>query len=174
MVEIGKRDIWSRQAVQMERQDVTYKLLAVDFLPQNVNAKYLAQTAKFLASGKISPLPQNSYGMSSIISALKGLASARHVGKVVVKSELKSLSEGKRSMVLLGGLGSLGLFISTCMQSDMFEPLILTGRSGKVSSQDGNSRFEQLGNGLSTVVCCKMDMGSKDGTQSFRDASFFY
>ena len=46
MVEIGKRDIWSRQSVRMEREDVTYELLAVDFLPPHRMQQMMLQRAE--------------------------------------------------------------------------------------------------------------------------------
>ena len=36
LAEISKRDIWSPQRVSQERPDVTYKLIAIDFLPTQV------------------------------------------------------------------------------------------------------------------------------------------
>jgi hypothetical protein len=42
MAEISKRDIWCAQRVAQERPDVTYKLIAIDFLPPKVCLWFLA------------------------------------------------------------------------------------------------------------------------------------
>lgn len=36
MAEISKRDIWSPARVAQERPDISYKLVAIDFLPVKV------------------------------------------------------------------------------------------------------------------------------------------
>ena len=37
MREISKRDIWSPQRIAQERPDINYQLVAIDFLPVQVN-----------------------------------------------------------------------------------------------------------------------------------------
>ena len=103
--------------------------------------------------------------MDSVVGALKGLASSKQVGKVVVNSTVQSLSASQKSMVFFGGLGSLGMFISSCMQSDRFQPIVLTGRSGHVSGTD--PMIGKLCNGANTHIFSKVDVTSTDDMSSF-------
>ena len=52
-VEIGKRDIWSTRAVALERMDVGYSVVAVDFLP--VEGKLSAHIARAAALVGLAP-----------------------------------------------------------------------------------------------------------------------
>ena len=45
LAEIGKRDIWSTQRVLQERADLTYKIIAIDFLPPPVAS--MSQSSEF-------------------------------------------------------------------------------------------------------------------------------
>ncbi len=52
-VEIGKRDIWSAQRVAVERPDVRYSLVAIDFLPVQVRG-----VSRSHADQRSMPLPK--------------------------------------------------------------------------------------------------------------------
>ena len=55
-VEVGKRDIWSPARMAQERHDVTYRLVAVDFLPPQTIHANLKRLAGMLAAGAPSPV----------------------------------------------------------------------------------------------------------------------
>ena len=50
-VEVGKRDIWSAARMRQERPDVSYHLVAVDFLPPDTIHRNLARLSGMLAAG---------------------------------------------------------------------------------------------------------------------------
>ena len=112
MVEIGKRDIWSRQSVRMERQDVTYELLAVDFLPPHRMQQMMLQTARFLASGSIGPLPQVIHSLGSVHAALRQM-SHKHVGKIVLSNCLTFENGVRDEKMLITEAWALGRLVGS-------------------------------------------------------------
>ena len=51
-VEVGKRDIWSRERMAQERPDIAYHLIAIDFLaPPAIHAS-MQRISLLLASGE--------------------------------------------------------------------------------------------------------------------------
>lgn len=122
-----------------ERPDVRYSLLAVDFMPPAVLGQLLRRVAARLASGSFQPLRSAAYNMNSVAAAMRLLAQAGHVGKVVVSSSaaaggtrgrgagnaagsmagagsgsagLLGNSSSEASLLVTGGTGALGLLIA--------------------------------------------------------------
>jgi NADPH:quinone reductase-like Zn-dependent oxidoreductase len=90
LVEIGKRDIWSSAAAAAERPDVSYSLLAVDFLPDHVLGGLMAAVAASLAAGQLLPLRAACFDLASVAAAMRQLAQASHVGKVLTGQHMQS------------------------------------------------------------------------------------
>jgi NADPH:quinone reductase-like Zn-dependent oxidoreductase len=84
MVEIGKRDVWSAAAAAAERPDVSYGLVAVDFLRPLVLGEHLQRVAAQVAAGKLQPLRAAAYSLDlrSVTAAMRLMTQATHVGKV--------------------------------------------------------------------------------------------
>jgi NADPH:quinone reductase-like Zn-dependent oxidoreductase len=78
MVEIGKRDVWSAAAAAAERPDVSYGLVAVDFLPDDVVHTALARVAAGMASGTLTPLPTVSHSLVNAAAALRQVTQVCH------------------------------------------------------------------------------------------------
>jgi NADPH:quinone reductase-like Zn-dependent oxidoreductase len=76
-VEIGKRDIWSRAAVSVERPDVGYSLVAVDFLPDGVVQQGLRSIAAGAAAGQLKPIPTSTHDLRSVVAALRQMSQVR-------------------------------------------------------------------------------------------------
>ena len=88
-------------------------------------------------AGAIRPIPQVIFPLSAAPAALRQLAAAKHIGKVVVevggaedqrKSERKATEAGR--WVITGGLGGLGSLSSHWLATRGMQTLILLGRSG--------------------------------------------
>ena len=135
-VEISKRDIWSPARLAQERPDLHYSLLAVDFLPPSAIHSALARAAQAISSGSFCPLPQIMHQLSSTESALRQMSQARHVGKVVISTQLvpepRQLRSG--SCLITGGLGSLGSLTAQWLIEHGQQHMTLVGRSGKLVS----------------------------------------
>jgi NADPH:quinone reductase-like Zn-dependent oxidoreductase len=77
LVEIGKRDVWSGAAVAAQRPDVSYSLLAVDFLPDDVLREQLARLSADMAAGRAAAPPGAVHAMRSAHAALRQLSQVR-------------------------------------------------------------------------------------------------
>ena len=111
-VELGKRDIWSTKSMKMERPDLTYNLVALDFLPPSHVQKIMTDLSHALALGAVKPLASTVHGMNQVCSALRQMSRAAHIGKVVVSNESYApvLSPSATTdWVVTGGTGALGL-----------------------------------------------------------------
>ncbi len=123
-VEIAKRDIWHPARVAQERPDVCYSLLAVDFMPPPVLGGLLGRVSGQMAAGQLAPLRTAAYPVTNTPAAMRTLAQAAHVGKVVVSTSDVGRSRGLPAMhgvlgprdgahmVVTGGTGALGLLVA--------------------------------------------------------------
>ena len=134
-VEISKRDIWSPARLAQDRPDVTYSLLAVDFLPPSAVRSALTRAAQAVSTGSFCPLPQVMHSISSTDSALRQMSQARHVGKVVITATKppQQDSNPSGSWLITGGLGLLGSLTADWLVSQGRQSLTLVGRTGKAS-----------------------------------------
>ena len=73
-VELGKRDIWSHAALLRSRPDVSYHILAMDFLPADVLRDALRSLTGSLASGGVQPLPIASHEVNATAAGLRQLS----------------------------------------------------------------------------------------------------
>ena len=69
-VELGKRDIWSTKSMKMERPDLTYNLVALDFLPPSHVQKIMTDLSHALALGAVKPLASTVHGMNQVLSLI--------------------------------------------------------------------------------------------------------
>merc|ERR1711970_1419012 len=175
-VEIGKRDIWSSASVQQERPDVVYSLLAVDFLPPARTHQALCRLAGGIAEGAVVGLRSTSHTLNSVQAALRWLAGAKHVGKVVVSqglgtTSLLSMQESGCSFVT-GGLGAIGSIMGQWTAQHMTPDVRLAGRSGHyrlpLDVDKSKSALLSLQDPSSSTVFCavRCDAGSQEECSS--------
>ena len=140
-VEISKWDIWSPARLAQDRPDVTYSLLALDFLPPCALQSGLLRLSTSLAVGCLRPLPQAIHDSGDVHSALRQMSQARHVGKIVVRNPQQdnALSSHMASVMITGGLGSLGTAVASWLSQQQVQHLQLTGRTGKMSADMANA-----------------------------------
>jgi NADPH:quinone reductase-like Zn-dependent oxidoreductase/3-oxoacyl-(acyl-carrier-protein) synthase/acyl carrier protein len=165
-VEISKRDIWSASRAAQERPDVLYSLLAVDFMPEKALHAALMSVSAGAARGDFRPLPFVSHSLSHVSSALRQMSQARHVGKIVVSAASLSQKEdvsAENSVVLTGGMGTLGFQVSNWLASQKTSQIVLLGRSGR-SSNEGDVSFARVDNSVYGSVCTatSCDTGSAE------------
>jgi NADPH:quinone reductase-like Zn-dependent oxidoreductase len=155
-VEIGKRDIWAPAAVAAERPDVSLCLLAIDFMPPAVLQQLLLQVSSDLATGKVAPIRAAVHDTAAVHAAMRQMAQARHVGKVVVSAHaarmLPSSSTGRSSssssssmgtnaasnaggnVLVTGGTGALGQLVCSWLSIQQVQHMTLCSRTGKLSN----------------------------------------
>ena len=154
-VEISKRDIWSGARVAQERPDVTYSLLAVDFMSEEALHESLMRISAGISSQVLSPLPTISHSMGAIVSALRQMSQARHVGKIVVRPDPPLRYESSRgSAFITGGTGALGSLVSLWLLRQQVRSMILAGRSGLFASEQ---YLSEIVSHLATITIVKCD-----------------
>jgi NADPH:quinone reductase-like Zn-dependent oxidoreductase/3-oxoacyl-(acyl-carrier-protein) synthase/acyl carrier protein len=184
-VEISKRDIWSPARVAQERPDVSYSLVAVDFMSEAALNAALARVASAAAAGKLHPLPLVGHGLSAVASALRQMSQARHVGKIVVRSPALSSnsnsSETDEGFVLVtGGLGVLGTQVAEWLGKQQVKAMSLIGRSGRPGENQAaalaiTSPASAVFNALVTMAACDVSAseGVVDAMQYHQQSSSF-
>ncbi|KAJ9518952.1 hypothetical protein QJQ45_026209, partial [Haematococcus lacustris] len=146
-VEIGKRDVFSAARLAQERPDVRYSFVAVDLMPEPVLHAAMQRASRAAACGLLQPLPGAVHSLPNVVSALRQLAQAKHVGKVVVSASLSSPSALPSAglpnsthnqwgrVVITGGTGALGLLLAQWLAaSGSASAITLLGRTGRLSS----------------------------------------
>ena len=78
-VEIGKRGIWTAAAVAASRPDVSFQLVAIDFLSSASIGTGMGHMAAAQASGQLRPLPHSEQSMSNIQTAMRQMSQASDV-----------------------------------------------------------------------------------------------
>eukprot|EP00976_Prorocentrum_cordatum_P054611 1102081-Prorocentrum_minimum.AAC.1 len=84
-VEISKRDIWSAPLLMSNRHDVSYSVVALDFLAPNQASQALHHLACSLHQGALTFMPAVSHTIGDTSKALRQMTQAKHVGKLVVR-----------------------------------------------------------------------------------------
>eukprot|EP00878_Enallax_costatus_P032620 GHUV01035866.1.p1 GENE.GHUV01035866.1~~GHUV01035866.1.p1 ORF type:complete len:548 (-),score=177.63 GHUV01035866.1:22-1665(-) len=136
-VEIGKRDIWAPAAVAAERPDVSYSLVAVDFMPASGLHQAMSKLSGQLAAGIVKPLPSAVHDISNIAAALRQMSQARHVGKVVVRQPTEAVPQLQQSphgaVLVVGGTGTLGSLMVSWLSTQGVRHIPILSRTGQLS-----------------------------------------
>ena len=159
-VEISKRDIWASLRVAQERPDISYSLLAVDFMPEIALNAALTSVSKQAAMGNLVPLPFINHDIRNVTAALRQMSQARHTGKIVVSSvslkQRQSVS-ADNAIAITGGLGTLGFQVASWLADQQAQHIILMGRSGRRTStieSSFDSKISGIYGSLCTAVAC--------------------
>ena len=163
-LEIGKRDIWTREQVHKVKPNASY--FAIDLLtiaqqqPQLIQSMLTELKQKF-EEDRLKPLPRNVFPIEQTIQAFRYMQKGKHIGKIVVSynPELKNISSSEQlnnisvgangrspiqkmplgfsedgTYLITGGLGGLGLLVARWMIEKGAKNLVLMARS-KANSQ---------------------------------------
>ncbi len=160
-VEIGKRDILSREDFAERRPDVVYHVFD---LSEMVEGQPGAITALFhsleraVADG-FCPLPLTSFPMAEAARGFRFLGQARQVGKVVMRTQAEAelTIRDEVSYLITGGLGALGLATAEAMASRGARSIVLLGRSGP--NEAAQTRLQSLVGGGIEVKTVSVDVG---------------
>ena len=70
-VEIAKRGIWSAAATCTSRPDVSFQLVAIDFLSPSAVGQDMLRVSTAAVKGLLCPLPVLEYGMVDVQAAMR-------------------------------------------------------------------------------------------------------
>jgi NADPH:quinone reductase-like Zn-dependent oxidoreductase/acyl carrier protein len=177
-LELGKRDIWSADAVAKVRPDVhyyVYDLGAEAQADRGLLRPMLDEILTAVADGSLRPLPVTVFPLDSVRDAMRFMAQARHVGKIVMRVAADT-SSGTSTQFrpnetatywITGGLGALGLETARWLVRRGARYLVLSGRRPPGTAAEACIRgFEQLG---VTVRVFQADAADWNGMQFIVD-----
>ena len=142
-LELGKREILTSAAMTAQRPDVRY---VVYDLAQEIKAdpaithRLLRPILDDIGAGKLRPLPVTVFPLEHVGKAMRFMAQARHVGKVVLRNSLTSSEptpvriSDSGTYWITGGLGALGREAARWLVSRGARHLVLSGRRGQTDA----------------------------------------
>ena len=132
-IELGRRDIYTKEEMAAARPDVDYHVVEVDVLkehrPERPGA-FLKSVMKETEVGELRPLTHTRWSMTEAIPAMKFMRDARHIGKIVLtNSPLETGQLRKdRSYLITGGLGGIGCALAVQLADWGAGAIVLNGR----------------------------------------------
>ena len=155
-IELGKIDVWDEDKVSEVRPDASYFPFDFGEVSQT-NADLISSIfTKLLPSfreGKLQALPHKVFSLDKIVDAFRFMASAKHIGKVVVSiphspdNSIKPLIKSSGSYIITGGSGGLGLKTARWLVQQGARHLLLVSRSRNLSPrvEEEIDKLEQTG-----------------------------
>lgn len=134
-LELGKREIWTPGEVSAARPDVAYHVFDAGSVAKADPALFqtcMAEILPALATGEMAPPPLDVSPLAAAQDALRRMAQARHVGKLVLAVTPSSTDlapvRGDGAYLISGGLGGVGLGAARWLASRGARRVILIGR----------------------------------------------
>jgi acyl transferase domain-containing protein/acyl carrier protein len=138
-LELGKTELWDQQRVSEVNPGVTFHAIALDQMmaeqPQVVARLMHEVMAKFTV-GELVPIKHRVFEMTRAVDALRHMARAEHIGKIVLTPASTETSDedsfglpGDGTYLVTGGLGGLGLELAQWLVDRGARNIVLVGRS---------------------------------------------
>jgi acyl transferase domain-containing protein len=168
-LELGKTDLWDQKRVDEFRPGVTFHAIALDRMmagqPELVE-QLMGEVLPQFVRRELEPLPLRAFGIRRVVDALRHMARAEHIGKVVIQAAPEkeparpafSLRDDATYFVT-GGLGGLGLKVARWLVDRGARHLVLLGRSGV--SDAARPQLESLQAAGVRVEVRKCDVGDR-------------
>jgi len=163
-LELGKTDLWDQERVSKVHPTTTFHAIALDHMMDDqpdLVEESLREVIAEVADGPLEPLPTRTFQIEHAIDALRHMARAEHIGKVVLTAAqaiddealmLKLPAEG--TYLVTGGLGGLGLKTAQWLGLRGAKSLLLVGRSApNQASMEAIERLERDGISVSVRQC---------------------
>jgi acyl transferase domain-containing protein/1-acyl-sn-glycerol-3-phosphate acyltransferase/NADP-dependent 3-hydroxy acid dehydrogenase YdfG/acyl carrier protein len=143
-VELGKADIYQNQPIGLGPFRKNLSLFAVDLDRMSMEkpeliGEMLREVVEQFNSGTFTPLPCKRYSMNQLPEAMRLMAQAKHIGKVVVQNQgpvgVRSSIEQRvpvrenSTYLVSGGLGGVGLSVARWLADRGAGSILLCGRS---------------------------------------------
>ena len=150
-LEMGKRGIWSPQAVAALRADVSYfpfDLGDAARADTTLVPELFAALVNDFEAGRLQPPLIASWPLSEASAAFRAMAQARHIGKIVLTHGSGSAGRVRPdgSYLVSGGLGALGIATARWLVERGARHLVLLGRSApKSEAQAAIEAFRREG-----------------------------
>ena len=172
-VELGKADIYQNHRLDLGPFRKNLSLFAVDLdrmcfeRPADIG-EMLQEVVDAFSAGVLRPPPCTEFDMNHLADAMRFMAQAKHIGKVVVNV---GTTVGLRAPVpehppirpdatylITGGLGGLGLVVGHWLVEHGARSLVLAGRSAP--SADAAAKVAELGRSGARVDVVSVDVSN--------------
>ncbi len=170
-LEVGKRGIWSEEAVYGFRPDARYFAFDLGDVaredPELIRAMLGELTAEFAAGG-LQPLRTSIYASEDAVAAFRTMAQAGHIGKIVLSRQPEGVGQELNSIVargtvlVVGGLGALGSALAQQLARKGAKRLVLAGRAAHVDAK----LIEELQADGAEVVIEPMDVTNPEAVEA--------
>lgn len=170
-LELGKTDLWDQTRVDQVRPGVTFHAIALDELMadepatigrlfQNVIPHFTEQT--------LQPLPVQAYPIQKMVMAMRTMARAEHIGKLVIEAAQDTLPpqlwfRDDATYLVTGGLGGLGLRLAHWLAEHGARHIVLTSRSA--ASPEARQQIANLEQAGVNVVVQQCDIGVRENVE---------
>lgn len=139
-LEIGKRDIWSREQFRLVKPAAEYHVIDLSSIIVDDPAlvgELFAEMVAMINEGAIQPLPLKAFSILDASSAFRFMAQARHIGKIVLTNEWPGGGSKPEfhatllssTVLITGGLAGLGLLVAQWLVEQGARHLVLMARS---------------------------------------------
>jgi acyl transferase domain-containing protein len=168
-LELGKTDLWDQARVDQARPGVTFFPIALDRMMAEEAGRVgelMREVIEQFVQRKLDPLPLRTFRIERSMEALRHMARAEHIGKVVIQAAPESVL-GERglslreeaSYLVTGGLGGLGLKVAHWLVDRGARNLVLVGRSAPSDRTHGD--LEAMAKAGARVEVRKCDVGNR-------------
>jgi NADPH:quinone reductase-like Zn-dependent oxidoreductase/thioesterase domain-containing protein/acyl carrier protein len=173
-LEIGKRDVYANAALGLRALRNNISVHVIDMAqimaqqPQRVRA-LLQHIGGLLRAGKLRALPQERVPVTQAAVALRRMAQAQHIGKIVLMLRHQAIHaqpalpaarlklKPRASYLITGGLGGYGLRVAQWLIDSGARHLLLCGRSGAATAA-ARRALAQLRRRGAQVLFCRSDV----------------
>ncbi|MGD0739971.1 MAG: SDR family NAD(P)-dependent oxidoreductase [Terracidiphilus sp.] len=174
-VELGKADIYRNSRLHLLPFKRNLTFFALDLAQMLVERpevieKLSADLAPEFASGKFTPIPYTEFPMTEVAGAMRFMAQAKHIGKVVVTNKApvevratlpeKPPVRADATYLITGGLGGAGLLTARWLAERGARSLVLVGRSSP--SLEAEGRLAELRSSGARVEVLAADVSREE------------
>jgi amino acid adenylation domain-containing protein/thioester reductase-like protein len=160
-LELGKIDLREQSWIDQHHRGVTYRPYNLPDAGADLIREMLVSVATLFAEGKLKPLPLKTFPMKDAPDAMRWMAQAKHVGKVVlVPTRRDGLIRSDGAVLITGGVGGLGRYVAKWLATEHgVKDLVLTSRRG-MNSPDAKAfvaELAELGAAVTVSACDAAD-----------------
>ena len=172
-LELGKRDVLTREQASALRPDVQYHVYDLGSEAQANPAivrPMLDGIVAAIAANELTPLPVTVFALDDAQRAFRFMAQARHRGKIVLRAAASGEQlpiDAQASYWVTGGFGALGIETARWLVREGARHLVLSGR--RPPTAGARSRIAALEREGVIVHCVQADIADRKQAQQVLD-----
>ncbi|NBP16263.1 SDR family NAD(P)-dependent oxidoreductase, partial [bacterium] len=160
-IELGKRDIWTKDKMAAYRKDIHYNIVALDFeldVNSYLNQTLFKRTLMWRLSARNVVLPMEYFPVHQTVNALKYLQQAKHIGKIVITMEQDLLCKDG-VYIITGGLSGIGYAVCEWLVNHGIKNIaLLSRRAASVTQEEQFTKWRKIGSNVKSYC---VDVGDK-------------